>query len=373
MLIQPWSEPGTAVWDGETGSGKSYQAAQKVIEWLEAGQPVITNIDIHAVPWRLFKPKWGEYIPLFRPDQDPPSMGPVAIGHQLVELIKDTVSRHPGKHVLIMIDECALIFSAANWKLMPEGMRAFLVQHRKLKCSMIAIAQNVNMLDVFIRRMAREFVRHRNLANDSKLGNLLVFFTSNFHRQWCMANKDGKPVDVPKEYYGKKLFFISEKKAAVYDSGQLHSFKSNVQFKRPKKRFVRLCGLVVVSCVLLVLGYGFFRGIMWLLKPVQNRVSAFSSGNLAGKPVSESKGLLETKTGTILSIFDEDATGHTVYVVDFPDGVQELRLRSDRWGALQRYEMVGQKYQFVVPVVQRRNLAEEIQEKIKLQRKNPTS
>lgn len=354
-LVEPWNEACTACWSGATGSGKTYKAFNLILKWLRCGLPVITNIDILALP-REPLTRWGDdYTPIFDPEDDPGSMSSNDVGQRIIQRIKAVTERRPGAHVLIVVDECSLVFSAANWKAMPDEMKAFLVQHRKLNCSMVAIAQSVAMIDVSIRRIAQEFTYHRNMCKDPVLGQIIWLFTTNWHKQWSCATIDGKPMHPP---HSRTFFTIDPKVASCYNSGQLHSFKTAEKpFKRPRKRLVRWSILAVLVLVVGVGGVGTIKGVAGVLDRLGSKSE--KGAVAAAGPLDDD--LILRRPGRVLSIWDELQGGLTVYEVEFETGIEEVRLRTERWGAERNQHLVGEKLEFVLPAPQTGNLGKSVE------------
>lgn len=357
-LVEPWNEACTACWAGATGSGKTYKAFCLILKWLRCGLPVITNINILALPNEPLT-RWGDdYTPIFDRGDDPAVMSSREVGERIIERIKDVTARRPGAHVLIVIDECSLVFSAANWKAMPDEMKAFLVQHRKLNCSMVAIGQSISQIDVSIRRIAQEFTYHQNMCKDPILGQIIWLFTTNWHRQWSCATVDGKPM-LPA--HSRTFFTIDLKVARCYNSGQLHSFKSAEKpFKRPRKRVLRwsiLATLIVVVC----------GGGVGIVKAVAGVLSGLGKKSEVEDLVKGQEDIVLRREGRVVSMWDEVQGGLTVYEVEFDNGVEEVRLNSARWGAERNQHLVGERLEFVLPAPQTGNLGKSVELALKQQ------
>lgn len=273
-LIWVHSEAGIAVWTGLPGGGKSFQAAQLQVAWLETGSPVLSNLKITALPNYLLKPKWGEYV--LADDEDFKACDPVLDdeGNQRYERYKNEKgkeelkpvmqlrlfrklqklqARHPGKHVLILIDEAHNYYPSRNWSTNPDAVRAFLTQHRHLNCSVVAVTQNHSMLENTFLRLAQEFRHHKNLVKDSMLEIVLWWFGDNFHLAYSCANSGGKPFT--QEKYARTWFRIKKAKAALYNTTQMHATDLRGAARQVKGRSLR----IVFLCLFLLFIFGCFR------------------------------------------------------------------------------------------------------------------
>lgn len=242
-LLCWYKEAVLAITEGVPGSGKSFWANIKQVEWLLAGQPVLTNLRIKSIPkWRVGQP--GEYVFLEDTDFDINSLGKLP----LLEKLSDIKERFPKSHPLVVIDECHDIFNARNWKVNDKGgFFSWIAQHRHMGVSVLLITQDYSNIDKFLRGRCQEFQRVENLVKDPKLGWFLWVIGKNIHRSIFFPNKKGAPNE--RKSYGFKIFFIKGRAAARYSSGQMHKLSLKDTFHRPSD-LPRKLVVLFVFCML---------------------------------------------------------------------------------------------------------------------------
>lgn len=297
-LISPHREAGIAIYTGLPGGGKSYQASCLQVEWLESGNPVLSNLEIRALPWRMLKPKYGVFVLLS--DEDFKEFDQVLdkdgnvmyeewldekgkkhreplLELRLMKKLRAVLEKYPGRHPLVLIDEAPNYYASQDFKSNPRAMKSFLRQHRHLGVSVVAVAQNHGMLDNNFNRLCQEYRHHKNLVKDSKLEIILWWFGDNFHLAYSMANAGGKPFT--REIYGRKWFRIKKQRASFYNTTQMHASDLPGQLRRARNKSLRLVlGFLFAAfiCVAFVL--------VWKIvvphTPVKNASSAVVSASV---------------------------------------------------------------------------------------------
>lgn len=303
--LHPYKEAGLFIATGIPGSGKSYRISTKQVEWLESGNPVLSNIRITAMPFRLIPKKLGKFVQLddedfiefdrvFDDDGNPvyyeyldekgnEKREPL-LELKLLRKLRAVLDEYPDAHPLVVIDEAPNYYASQDFKANPKAMKAFLRQHRKLGIrgtTVVAVAQNEGMLDNNFNRLCREYIHHTNLVNDPKLTLFLWWFGDNFHMSYCMAQRGGKPYR--REVYGRSFFRIKRKKASLYNTAQVHASGSSGQ-QRPWKSYKlrMVMGLVgaLVAWQVLLFGWRSFRGEKMTDNPVLETQEEFELATL---------------------------------------------------------------------------------------------
>lgn len=143
-----------SLYSGTPGSGKSLHVAMEIRERAIAGRPTIGNFEVN-----LQKYKKAVYV--YRPnDQLTPAF--------LERYSQEYFSKHRFKEgrLLLVIDECQLIFNAREWQQVGRAQwLSFFTQHRKLGYDIILIAQFDRMIDRQIRSLIEYEYIHRKASN----------------------------------------------------------------------------------------------------------------------------------------------------------------------------------------------------------------
>ena len=313
-LLGVHKEAALEVWTGLPGGGKSYQAAQLQVAWIEAGHPVVTNLKIQALPYSplrdglKFGSARGEYVladdeqfsgvdpvlgedgkpivdqvldsdgqPVYDKSGKPKQVRRVKL--KLLRLVEEVQKRNPGKHVLVVIDEAHNYYPASNTMggRTPDAIKVFLRQHRHMSCSILAVVQNHAMLDNNFLRLAQCFRHHKNLVKDSWLQVVLWWWGDNFHLAYSMANQGGKPFQ--REKFARKWFKIKKTKATFYSTIQMHASDLRGQMAVVRGKALRPLWLLLLCSFV----YGSWRFSRILTghdaKPARDQVQA-----MVGKP-----------------------------------------------------------------------------------------
>lgn len=196
------------LYSGTPGSGKSLHAAQVMKNWIHIYKaPVIGNFEFKAVACR---PRgFGSFLFVKNQELHPELLVEFSEQYKKVRKWKSV----PEEHLLLVIDECQLIFNARTWN--EKGRSewiSFFSQHRKLGYRVILIAQYDLMIDRQIRSLIEYEYIHRKVKNIGMYGKILNMFTGgNLH----IAVKKYKPLE---EKIGQDFFKADANLYALYDS-----------------------------------------------------------------------------------------------------------------------------------------------------------
>lgn len=196
------------LFSGTPGSGKSLHAMDVISRWCTRfHRPVITNFYVNAKSL-IYKGRGGIlYVPnalLKTPD----------ILIQFSEAYKADLAKDiPEEEILLVIDECQLIFNARAWN--EAGRKewiSFFTQHRKLGYKVILIAQYDQMIDKQVRALLEYEYLHRKIKNIGKFGFILSLIVGgNLH----ITIKIYKPLN---EKVGKEFFRAKKNVYKLYDT-----------------------------------------------------------------------------------------------------------------------------------------------------------
>lgn len=189
------------LYSGTPGSGKSLHCARTIINWSRLGCPVIGNFTVD-----LSKYKRADYT--YCPN------------HEMTPdyFIKFKLDRYGEKHIpegsmLIVIDECQLLFNARDWQQTGRNKwLSFFTQHRKFGYDIILIAQFDRMVDRYIRSLIEYEYIHRKMSNFGWQGKMLSLV---FGGKTFIAVKRWYPL---KEKVGSEIFHARKKLYSIYDS-----------------------------------------------------------------------------------------------------------------------------------------------------------
>lgn len=149
------------LYSGTPGSGKSLHLASDMKRWIHLFKaPVIGNFDFNGYACR---PRgWGSYLEVDNSVLHPEFL--IYFSETYRKLRK--WERIPEEHILLVIDECQLIFNNRDWsnETRPEWI-SFFTQHRKLGYRVILVAQFDQMIDKQIRSLIEYEIIHRKVKN----------------------------------------------------------------------------------------------------------------------------------------------------------------------------------------------------------------
>lgn len=179
--------------EGPPGSGKSFYAVRAIDQALAGGKVVVSNVPL--------QPGWADRVargnpvaralPWVRRRKAAGYAGRYLHIASLDELVRVRVDGEGEGRWLVVIDEAQRLLNSRSWN--TEGRQGYLdwfSGHRHLGADVIAIAQDVDMLDKQVRVLFEERVTLRNLRNFKVAGVRILpgnFFVA-IHR-WNSTEK----------------------------------------------------------------------------------------------------------------------------------------------------------------------------------------
>lgn len=133
---------------GKLGSGKSLVSVGRIFDYLRAGKPVATNLNLDLSKLFSARCKFRHTrLPDFPTVRDFEAIG------------RGTDSYNEDKNGLIVLDECGVFFNSRDWQT-PERQEVikWLLHSRKLGWDVILIVQDVAIIDKQIRLALIEHV-----------------------------------------------------------------------------------------------------------------------------------------------------------------------------------------------------------------------
>lgn len=133
---------------GKLGGGKSLSAVGRLQEYVQAGKPVATNLDLDAA--KLTRGK-GLKAPLYRLPDFPTVDDLDAIG-------VGNASTDETKNGAVVLDECGVLLNAREWG--DKGRQAIIdwfLHSRKLGWDVYLIVQHLDLLDKQVRQALTEY------------------------------------------------------------------------------------------------------------------------------------------------------------------------------------------------------------------------
>jgi hypothetical protein len=162
MNLCPWFEASILIYCGKTGSGKSYNAVRQIRQWVKDGGMVLTNIIILQHQGKVEQVR-------------------IITNEEILAFDFQGFAVEYGKPILVVIDECQLLFQASDWQKFPKSFLALLTQHRHLQMTVIAICQTPEQIDRNFRYLASAVVDHWNIARYGLQALVLSILTRNLH------------------------------------------------------------------------------------------------------------------------------------------------------------------------------------------------
>lgn len=195
-----------SLYSGTPGSGKSLHLASRLynrISFVKA--PTIGNF---ACDFSAIKSPRGEYVFVSNLDLTPDYLIKYS-----QEYSKKVGRRVKEGEILLVIDECQILFNARDWG---QKNRAewcsFFTQHRKLGYEIVLVAQFDRMLDRQIRALIEYEWVHRKVSNFGIQGKLISLFCGG---KLFVAVKVWYPM---KEKVGSEFYLYHKKYASIYDT-----------------------------------------------------------------------------------------------------------------------------------------------------------
>lgn len=196
------------LYSGTPGSGKSLHLARLMRNWMHLYRaPVIGNFAFNAGMCRA--KGWGSYLEVTNDQLTPGFL--IAFSNKYRDLRK--WGNVPEEHILLVIDECQLLFNAREWnKQNRAAWISFFTQHRKLGYRIVLVAQFDRMIDRQIRSLIEYEYVHRKVKNIGFKGKLLSFCAGGgLH----VAVEIYKPLN---EKVGSNFFKANKRLFSLYDS-----------------------------------------------------------------------------------------------------------------------------------------------------------
>lgn len=196
------------LYTGTPGSGKSLHCISDIIRWIKIlKSPVIGNFifDFSKVNIKGY----GAYLYVDNNMLTPDLL--IRFSDRYRD--KRKWKRIPEEHILLIIDECQLLYNCRNWndKNRKEWV-SFFSQHRKLGYKIILICQFAEMIDKQIRSLVEYEYVHRKVKNIGMAGRIINFFSlGNLH----IAIKYYSPI---REVVGREFFKGKKSYYELYDS-----------------------------------------------------------------------------------------------------------------------------------------------------------
>lgn len=196
------------LYTGTPGSGKSLHLAEKMKDWMSRWKsPVIANFYFKA---DLVNIKgFGGYLYIDNNYLTPDFL--IWFSEYYKE--KKKIRRVPEESILLVIDECQLLFNARSWNDKSRaGWISFFSQHRKLGYRIILVAQFAEMIDKQIRALIEYEYIHRKVKNIGMGGKIFnIVSGGGLH----VAVKIYRPLN---EKVGTEFFKADKRLFALYDS-----------------------------------------------------------------------------------------------------------------------------------------------------------
>lgn len=191
------------LYSGTPGSGKSLHTA-RVIYWsLKRGLPVIANFAINT---DKISGKKAEFIEIDNDALKPDFLIDYAKKFANGKRIKEG-------SLLLVIDECQLIFNAREWNIKGRNeWLSFFTQHRKFGYDVILVAQFDRMIDRQIRALIEYEQIHRKVSNFGIKGKILSTVMGG---KMFVAVKVWYPM---KEKVGSEFFKARKRYYSLYDT-----------------------------------------------------------------------------------------------------------------------------------------------------------
>lgn len=211
------------LYSGTPGSGKSLKAAERIYNIMKYQKRlVIANF---AIDQTIFKNTKSEYIYL-----DNSKITPEKLQAESVRWFNGEGHRFKEGAILLILDECQLIFNAREWQQAGRAQwLSFFTQHRKMGIDIILIAQFDRMIDRQIRSLIEYEYIHRKCSNFGWKGKLIsLFFGGNLFVQVKMWY----PL---KERIGSEFFRAKKCYYKIYDTYDMFDTESEVPASAPSQ------------------------------------------------------------------------------------------------------------------------------------------
>lgn len=196
------------LYTGTPGSGKSLHVAREMQKWMSLySSPVIGNFSFNTEIAR--QKRYGGYLYIDNDDLTPDFLIWFSEKYRKVRKWEKV----PEETILLVIDECQLIFNAREWNAKNrKTWISFFTQHRKLGYRVILICQFAEMIDKQIRSLVEYEYIHRKVKNIGIFGTVMnAAALGGLH----IAIKRYAPL---REKVGQEFFKSNRYLFALYDS-----------------------------------------------------------------------------------------------------------------------------------------------------------
>lgn len=185
-------DPVIDLYTGTVGSGKSFHALEKGIEYLESKKHVVANFPIKEAP---------KYFLKILREKDKKRMERWLFWEEITPEKLIALSLEKGwygkeSQCLVIIDEAGIMFNSREWQIAGQSRTKwikFLSQSRKFGYDFVFVAQSDRMIDKQIRGLVEYEVKHYKLSNSFFLSWLKLFKVSLFlyNYKWYQTKVKG--------------------------------------------------------------------------------------------------------------------------------------------------------------------------------------
>ena len=166
-----------SLYSGTPGSGKSLHIADRINSRIKKSLPTVGNFEINLDRYSDKVKRKCKYR--YIPNNE---LSVEKLLQYRDEIFGDKRIREDS--ILLIIDECQLIFNARQWNQKGrEQWLSFFSQHRKYGYEIVLIAQFDGMIDRQIRSLIEYNVIHRKASNFGTVGKVLSLLS--FGRLFC--------------------------------------------------------------------------------------------------------------------------------------------------------------------------------------------
>lgn len=195
------------LYSGTPGSGKSLHVASLIYDHLRNGKRTICNFEVNLNKvWKRKIPENTMFHLLYNDQLSPELLKEISRENFKGRRIKED-------EILLVIDECQLIFNAREWQKTGRAeWLSFFSQHRKYGYHIVLIAQFDRMIDRQIRSLIEYEYVHRKISNYGWRGKIISAIALG---NLFIAVKMWYPL---KEKIGSEFFRANPKYYGLYDT-----------------------------------------------------------------------------------------------------------------------------------------------------------
>lgn len=189
------------LYSGTPGSGKSLHAVSEMLRFERKGRPVIAN-------FRLNGKALSGRGKVFYSDND--NLTPQKLEQYSALYWSEQKTRVKEDSILLVIDECQLVFNARDWQKNKRWI-GFFTQHRKMGYEIILVAQQREMIDKQIRAVIEFEFKHRKLIGAGIATTALSLILGTkflYKKELAQIRSVGKGANLGFKlaYYGRRTF-----------------------------------------------------------------------------------------------------------------------------------------------------------------------